>query len=142
MNRNRGFTLIELMLVIVILGIIGSIAVGAFSSSGQDTRRVRAVADAQALVDAAARYYQARFTYEGATIEDLADSARINLDTQNYDFDIEVLDDGQAFAIVARPVAGGAQEGDGTLTIDSRGNRCYYNGEDTVDISKPCPKHI
>jgi prepilin-type N-terminal cleavage/methylation domain-containing protein len=141
-GAQRGFTLVELMIVIVILGIISAIAVGTFTASGQDTRRVRAQADLQALADAASRYYQARFTYEDATAAGLAASAQLSLDLDNYAYEFVPLNDGQQFVVVARPVAGSSQAGDGAFAMTSQGGRCYYKEDDDPDLEAPCPNAL
>ena len=138
MKRQRGFTLIEIMIVVVIIGIIGSIAFSAFQDAGQDTRRTRAIADISALNDAVARFYQTNFSYEGAVLADIADNAGIQL-SDNYNFDLDVAADGQGYTLSARPIAGREQEGDGALATTQDGSRCYFpEDDDPADLSL-CP---
>lgn len=63
MNKQRGFTLIELMIVVAILGILLAIAVPQYSSYVTKSRRV----DAQQVIvsygQSLERYYTANGTY-------------------------------------------------------------------------------
>lgn len=134
----RGFTLVEIMVVVVILAILTSIAVSSFSGSTRDAARARAMAGLSALNDAAGRYYQTAFTYNGATLAGLTASASLSLPTE-YTFGVTIAADDQSYRVTAVPAAGGTQAGDGGMMMTSTGQRCFYPGDDTPDYST-CPK--
>lgn len=138
MRVQRGFTLIELMIALVIIGIIAGIAFNVFSGAGKDSRRARAMADIAALNDAMARFYQTNFTYTGAVTAAGDAAARVfagnNGVTLNNQYTYVVTvgaAPGQTYTITAVPAAGGEQVGDGALLVDEVGNRCYRPGNDT-----------
>lgn len=137
-RQQQGFTLIEVMIVVVIIGIITSIAVYSFSGSSQDAQRARAMADLASINDALGRYYQTGFSYDGATLADLLVSARLTPTTE-YNFAVNIDADGQGYQVTAVPSSTGSQMGDGAILIDSTGRRCFYSKDDSPDFGT-CPK--
>ncbi len=125
-RANRGFTLIELMIAVAIVGILAAIAYPSYQDHVRRTYRSTAKADLVALAQAAERYYTTRagaMTYTGATTalysghspaDGPAASARYNLA-------IAVAADGQSYTLTATPVGG--QVGDGALQLLSDGTR-------------------
>ncbi|MFZ5757694.1 MAG: type IV pilin protein [Pseudomonadota bacterium] len=131
-RSQRGFTLVEIMVVVVILAIITSIAVNSFSGSTRDSQRARAMASLGALNDAAARYYQTAFTYTGATLAGLTASDTLSFPSE-YVFALDVADDGQSYTVTATPTT--TQVGDGAIMMNSTGQRCFYPGNDAPDFT-------
>src|SRR5439155_6599502 len=60
---SRGFTLIEILVVVVILGILAAIVVPKVMEHPGEARRVRAKQDVQAIVTALNMYRLDNFTY-------------------------------------------------------------------------------
>lgn len=140
---QRGFTLIEILIVVAIIVIIAGIAISSFSGAGADSRRARAMADLAGLNDAVARHYQTAMTYDTADLPTLINTAGLSLTTE-YVFELnvprnaDVADDGQSYSVTATPAAGGAQQGNGAMYIDDTGRRCFYPGDDKPDFTT-CP---
>jgi type IV pilus assembly protein PilE len=126
-RRNSGFTLIEVVIVVVMLGVLMSIALPAYQDSMRKGRR----ADAKAgLMDAANR--QERLMLDRRTytddMEDLGfEDDPMLTEEQYYSIDAEACADGTiatCYVLTATPVAGGVQEEDTkctSLILDSTG---------------------
>lgn len=63
MNKHNGFTLIELMIVVVILSLLGSIAVPSFSSMLNSSRRAELPLNIGGISEAEKSYYAAYDDY-------------------------------------------------------------------------------
>jgi len=99
MDKQRGFTLVELLVVIVILGIIAAIAVPRFLASQDRARVVAAVADVDHFRKALAVY---EVDYGNFPDQNLASVAAITaalVDPSGNDY--MILPDGQNFASFA-----------------------------------------
>lgn len=112
-NKQSGFTLIELMIVAMIIGILGSIAYPAY----MDYIRVGNRSDAKAALQEAAgrleRFYSDNNTYTGGPLN--ATSPK-----NKYTVTINVAGDGQSYDLTATP--SGWADGDcGNLTLASTG---------------------
>ncbi len=68
-TRNAGFTLMELMIVVAILGLLSGLALPAYTNYIVDARRAEARADVLRIRDLAERYYLKAGSYDFAQIQ-------------------------------------------------------------------------
>ena len=126
-TRLAGFTLIELMIAVVILGILGTIAATAYTSEVKKSRRTDA---RTALLDLAAREEKLFSTTNAYTSSPLAlgissattfPTAGVSVGSGYYTVNVAVPDTAQAsaagtYALTATPVATGPQAADTQCT--------------------------
>ena len=106
MRRNKGFTLIEVMIVVVIIGILAAIAIPNYSDYVTRSKTTEAISGLSDMRVRMEQYFQDNRTYAGActagTVAALAPS------TANFDFacDDPAAPDGASYTITANGKAG------------------------------------
>ena len=120
--RQRGFTLIELMVTVVIIGILAAVAYPSYTQYLVRNNRSAAQTYLVELAQAQAQYMADTRGY-ASSVDDLAMPTPDNV-AAKYTIAI-ALEDGppQAFTITATPKAGTSQANDDELTIDQAGTR-------------------
>lgn len=74
MRNNKGFTLVEILAVVVILGILGILAVAAYSKYLESAKYNAYNTLAKSAANAAEEYKMVHFNTETVTIEDLVET--------------------------------------------------------------------
>jgi len=128
--RNKGFSLIELLVAVVIVGILAAIAVPSYQSHIIKASRAAAqtelleLASLQEKIYLNSNAYTANMTtaYTGNSTGGLGKTTGL---TNDGKYTLTVVSPGQTYTITATPVAGTTQAGDGNITISENGQRLW-----------------
>jgi type IV pilus assembly protein PilE len=131
-RAGRGFTLIEVMVVVVVIGLLAAVALPSYQSSVRKARR----ADARSALVTTAQMMERYATehaaagYSTATLSTVAGPtvvAKPASDNGYYTLSLANLA-ATTFTLRAAPQGGQAYDGCGTLTLDERGVRGVSGG--------------
>lgn len=137
MKITAGFTLIELMIVVAIIGILSSIAYPSYIEHVINGRRVIAQTQLQAFASAMEQYYvQNNSDYRLAGVDDSAPNVHTNTivieGTVMYNITApSVL--AASYTLKATPTANTAQTGNGYIQITSTGAKSWNSPSGLVN---------
>lgn len=121
MGRMRGFTLLELMIVVVIIAVLAAVAIPTYGRYAFRAHR----ADGQELLlrvaTAQERYYATANAYGGLT--DIGFDNPAISEKGFYSVTVVASSSSQAFVATATPVGGQASDVCGSLTINNAGTK-------------------
>lgn len=140
-SKAKGFTLIEVMITVTIIGILAAIALPSYQNYIIQTRRV----EAQGLLLELSSYMERFFTENGRYDKLMDGSVSVSLPFSTspkaatdvvYDLQLTATTTGTTFDLTATPK--GNQTSDtrcGTLAINQAGVKCILNGTRCSDSS-------
>ncbi|MEB6565934.1 prepilin-type N-terminal cleavage/methylation domain-containing protein [Acinetobacter towneri] len=138
MRKSQGFTLIELMIVVAVLGIIAAIAFPNYQAHVKRTKRAEVQAYLMELSHKAASYKLVNQNLSGLQLSDLGSSAFPQTGTKNYDISLQVLKNTRgidsSYVLDAKPATTSSQVGTGRVTLTSTGQQCWYKNNDDANI--------
>ncbi len=135
--RHSGFTLIELMIVVVIIGILASIAYPSYLDYVERARRSDAQGALLGLANAMERHHTVNNSYLGAGAPNTGapsifpDEVPRDGTTKYYDLTITVAT-ATTYTVRATPRAGSAQAGDGKMELTSTGIKRWDRDNDGI----------
>ncbi|HWL61926.1 MAG TPA: type IV pilin protein [Steroidobacteraceae bacterium] len=124
MNKQRGFSLTELMITVAIIGLLAAIAYPGYTSHVRKTRRNMAAACLQENAQYLERWYTSNLTYVGA-------AARACPPELDGFYTVAVdAPSAREYTVTATPQGAQTKDSCGTLKVDETGTR---EADDSVE---------
>lgn len=131
--RHQGFSLVELMIVVVIIGVIAGFGMPMYKKHVVDTQRKAAQAALLELANAMERQKLRTGTYLGSADANgvpkiFATQVPLQGEPKSYNLKIEA--DVISYELYAEPIAGSTQSGNGSLYLNNIGERKWEKDGD------------
>lgn len=139
---HKGFTLIEMMIVVAIIGILAAIAYPSYTDYVQRGKRLDAQSEMLQIAQKLEMYkLRNNGSYSGADLGTLYGV------TKNSDGSVNMPKQGTplytlalpaptiSWTLTATPIATAAQKGDGVIVLNSKGQKCWSKGAATCTPS-------
>lgn len=125
---QKGFSMIELVIVVAIIGVIAAIAVPAYNGYVKRTNRTAVQAEMMRISQDLQRYQVAnRNSFNGATLASANAKASFPDGKSHYRLALNIANQGRAWTLTATP-ASPQQNGDGSVVLNHRGEKCWTKG--------------
>jgi type IV pilus assembly protein PilE len=135
-TKNRGFTFIEVMIVVAIVAILASIAYPSYAQYVRKAQRLELQAELMDISKRLQRYKVANFRYLQAdgtaiTLENIGeDEETLSVPRQGQALYEITLGDVTAttWTLIATPINNTTQQLDGAVSLNHRGEKCWIKG--------------
>ena len=137
-RQDSGFTLMELLIVVAIIGILTAVAVPAYGNYVTRSRLVEAFSGLAMAQTSAEEYWSNNHTYVGFGTVDATHPRRLPPDSANFSFSFDDANaSDSAFKVIASGKPG-TPVADFTFTIDQSGTRATTAAPSGYGTSASC----
>lgn len=130
-DKNCGFSLVELMIVVAIIAVIAAFAIPSYQAQVVDGRRADCTAVLMQARQAMERFYSKNYTYATVQASDLPAKCPLDGDAEYYTLSIS-NQTATTYTITADASASQSDDGCGDLTINQAGVKGSEQG--TIDL--------
>lgn len=131
-KKNKGWSLIELLIVVVIIGILAAFAMTSYQKYTVRTKRAEVQAEMMRIAQQLQSYIVINHNYQNATLDKFGlplvgtDAPFPSAKNKSYDLKLVIGVDNQTWTLTAEP--SGSQLGNGSVILDSLGQKCWTKG--------------
>lgn len=122
MNKQRGFTLLEVMITVTIVAILAATATFGYGHYAERANRTEAKSVLMDLAQRLERHYTDEGTYDGFTVPNSLAQVPTG-EGRNATYSIDVSTSNQSFSITATPTGNQSKDKCGELGIDNVGRK-------------------
>ena len=142
-NGKRGFTLIELMIVVAVLAVLAAIAYPSYQAYVKKTKQLEVQAHLMQLAQNLESYKLANSNYAGAQLSNWGGDQFPNQGAANYQLTLTNASgvalttanaDNQTWLLIARPLSTSTQKNTGALSLSSTHVKCWYKDNDDAKV--------
>jgi len=136
MVSQKAFTLIELMIVVVVIGILAAIAYPSYQEYVRKTKRAEVKAEMLDIARKLSNYKAENYRYNNANIANLGIPTAFPVNQPNYDLIITPSNNGlltaNSWLLVAIPKVNTSQAGSGVICLDHLGRKFWSKTTSTA----------
>ena len=137
MNK-QGFTLIELMIVIAIIGVVAAIALPNYQNYKIKTNRTVTQAEMVEIATKMNRYKASNRTYADATVSIINGGVTSAPTVGHAAYTLEFSPSptlATGWTLIAKPIANSSQDGNGWICINDQGQKSWQKGVAACQLS-------